>query len=105
MTTTLSEGAQEARELYEGGLSLRQVGALLGISHTRVHARLQAEGVPMRAAAPRRRHLQLVTAPPPRPAPLVVPPERAAMAFTADRGWHLVQAPPAWMLEMLSELD
>ncbi|WP_167759165.1 hypothetical protein [Blastococcus sp. TF02A-35] len=42
----------------------------------------------------------------PRPAqPLQVAPERAALAFTADRGWHMVQAPPAWFLDLLAELD
>jgi hypothetical protein len=29
----------------------------------------------------------------------------AAIAYSADRGWHPVQAPPGWFLELLAELD
>ena len=36
---------------------------------------------------------------------LDVPPADAAIAYTADRGWHMVQAPPGWLLELLAELD
>ncbi len=36
----------------------------------------------------------------PRTTPRVVfVPAQTAMAFTADRGWHLVQSPPDWWLE------
>jgi len=27
------------------------------------------------------------------------------LAFTADRGSHLVQTPPSWFLELLDEMD
>ena len=101
--TAATTDSQQARQLYEDGLTLRQVAGLLGISTTQVWRLLQAAGVPMRGA--HRGNLRLVTeAPAPAPAPRALP-EGAAVAFTADRGWHLVQAPPAWMLDLLAELD
>ena len=89
--------ARQARELYAAGRSLRQGGAALGIAHTTVRFLLAGGDQP-----PRRRHLRVVpdAGPAFRPAP-----ERVAMAYTADRGWHLVQAPPAWALDLLAELD
>lgn len=97
-------GAEQARELYEAGLSLRQVAARLGVSHTKVQHDLLRAGVRLRQQ--HRRHLAVVPDRPPRRPPLLeVPPERAAVAFTADRGWHLVDAPPGWLLDVLAELE
>jgi len=91
---------QRARQLYEDGLSLRQVAERLGVAHTTVRRELQTAGVPLR-----RRHLRVVPGLPPRPpATLTVAPERSAIAYSADRGWHMVQAPPRWFLELLSDL-
>jgi hypothetical protein len=88
--------------LYEDGLSLREVGARLGVSHVTVKRLLDGAGVPLR-----RGHLKAVPDLPSRPGsrPLHVSPEAVAIAFTADRGWHMVQAPPGWFLDLLAELD
>ena len=93
----------EARQLYENGLSLRQMGARLGVSQVTVGRLLRDAGVPMRKAA---RHLRVVPDVRARCSPaLQVPPDRAAMVYTADRGWHTVQSPPAWALDLLAELE
>ena len=125
MTTGQLVQLQEARQLYEDGLSLRQVAARVGITHNAVKKRLLKAGVTLRPAhrpitntnaaavrarerrqASRRRYLRVVPdAPRPAQRALTVPPERTAIAFTADRGWHMVQAPPGWFLELLAELD
>lgn len=83
-----------------------EVAERLGISSATVRQHLRAAGVPIS------RHLTVVRKapvdrerPPGTPAPLVVPPERAAVAFTADRGWHLVDAPPRWLLDKPAELE
>jgi hypothetical protein len=34
-----------------------------------------------------------------------VPPEQAAIAYTADRGWHMTEVPPAWFLDLLAEME
>lgn len=125
----LEERRQLERRLYEEeGLSLREVAERVGVTHNAVKKDLLAVGVRLRPArrptskaavtpasrqvtAPRRRHLRAVPDWPPRavqapmPVPLDVPPERAAIAYPADRGWHMVQAPPGWFLDMLAELD
>ena len=101
MTAAIADGedkAVEARRLSAEGLSLRQVATRLGVSHTTVRFWLAGASQSLRP-----RHLQAV--PPRSPATLHVPPDRAAMAYTADRGWHLVQAPQAWALDLLAELD
>ncbi|TFV52658.1 helix-turn-helix domain-containing protein [Blastococcus sp. TF02A_35] len=87
------------RRLYEAERwSLRQVAAHLGVSHSTVRWLLLEQKVAM--LRPR-----LWVAPDAPPAPLQVALERAAIAFTADRGWHMVQAPPAWFLDLLTEID
>nr|WP_255411596.1 helix-turn-helix domain-containing protein [Blastococcus sp. TBT05-19] len=90
---------REARRLYEEeGRSLRQVAARMGVSHSTVRRLLLEQGVSMRRP-------RLWAVPDAPPAALQVAPERASIAFTADRGWHLVQAPPGWFLDLLAELD
>lgn len=105
MTSPAATGQPErAVELYAQGLSLRQVGEQLGIAHTTVRTLLLRAEVPL--ALPGRRHLTVV----PdhrsrRPAVMQVAPDRATVAYTADRGWHMTQAPPGWFLDMLAELE
>lgn len=93
--------AERARELYEAGLPLRRVAERLGVTHTTVARDLRAGGV-----RTRRRHLTAVPDvrsghPPPR----TVDPVRPAIAFTAARGWHMVETPPGWFLDLLADLD
>ena len=96
--------AERARELYESGLSLRQVGAAMGVAHTTVRFLLAAgEVVPQPRPAAQRRQAAVVSRAAPHP--LDVPPERAAIAYTPERGWHMVQAPPRWFLDLLIEVD
>lgn len=100
MTAALTgtDRAGEARQLYEAGLSLRQVAARVGVAHTTVRRLLQDAGV-----QPRLSVVPAVPRPPQRV--LDVPPGRAAIAYSADRGWHMVQAPPWWFLDLLAEID
>ncbi|MFQ1002628.1 helix-turn-helix domain-containing protein [Modestobacter sp. SSW1-42] len=103
MTAALTGNAdrlQLVRELYKDGLSLRQVAARVGVAHTTVRRLLEGAGVTIR-----QRHLRVVPdAPRAAQGALDVPPADAAIAYTADRGWHMVQAPPGWFLELLAEL-
>lgn len=97
--------AETVVELYGQGLSLRQVAARLGVSHMTVKRDL-ADGKRL----PRERHLRVVRDRPRRrravrPAAVFVPPAGAAIAFTADRGWHLTEAPPGWFMDLLAELS
>ena len=99
--TARGDRQQRARELYASGLSLRQVGAQLGVSHTTVRFLLAGGG-----PAPRQRHLRVVPDAPRAARPVLqVPPGRAALAYSADRGWHMTEAPPGWFLELLAELE
>lgn len=92
---------QRARELYAELGSLRQMAARMGVSHTTVRFLLADAGT-----TPQRRHLRVVPeAPRAAQSALQVPPDRAAIAYSAVRGWHMTQAPPGWFLEMLAELD
>lgn len=50
---------ESARELYESGLSEREVAEKMGLSKTRVHALLVEAGVERRPAAPRKRFVRL----------------------------------------------
>jgi hypothetical protein len=97
-----ADRTEQARQLYGEGLSLRQVAARMGIAHTTVRTLLLTG-----RTEPRRPHLRAVQDLPSRAESrkLQVPPERAAIAFTADRGWHMVQAPPGWFLDLLAEVD
>jgi len=107
--------AERARELYESGMSLRQVGAVMGVAHTTVRFLLAAgeapehprhlQAVPASARAPRPTVQRQVVPTRAEPRPMTVEAERAAIAYSADRGWHMVQAPPGWFLELLAELD
>ena len=91
----------QVAELYASGLSLQQVAARVGVSHTTVRRQLEDAGV-----AIRQRHLRVVPdAPRPAQGALDVPPGEAAIAYRADRGWHMVQAPPGWFLELMAEID
>ena len=96
--------AVEAVELYPEGLTVAEVAERRGRSRSVVRTDLRRASVQMRPGSPRPLYLVRDRDRQP-PAPLHVPPERAAMAYTADRGWHLVQAPPAWALDLLAELD
>lgn len=98
---------ETTRELYGQGLSMRQVADRLGVDAMTVHRDLVRVGAEIR-----NRHLTVVRDRPRRrrepvsPPPLrFVPPEGAAVAFTADRGWHMVEAPPGWFLDLLAEAD
>jgi hypothetical protein len=51
----------------------------------------------------RPRHLTAVPAAP--PAPREVRPDCAAIGYTAERGWHMTEAPPSWLLDILAEAD
>ncbi|PRY37186.1 hypothetical protein LY71_12451 [Geodermatophilus tzadiensis] len=108
-----------AVELCESRLSLGQVGARLGMSQTAVKHRLRVAGVRLRSpssqappmcrlaeqleesilAAERHLHLAGLQAvalgPAPVPSRQHVAPERAAVAFTAARGWNMTKAPRA----------
>lgn len=115
-----------ARQLYEEGLSLLAVADRLGVSYSRVRRELLRAGVTLRPArrpsrhaspaasgdasrsAPPRRHLHPVPDQAPirsAPRPLMVAPERAAIAFTADRGWHMTSAPAGWLLDVIAEVE
>jgi len=92
---------RRARELYAELGSLRQVGAELGVSHTTVRF-LLAGGEP----APRQRHLRVVPDASRAAQPVLrVSPERAAIAYSTGRGWHITQTPPGWFLDLLADLD
>ncbi|RBY94092.1 hypothetical protein DQ244_01650 [Blastococcus sp. TBT05-19] len=84
---TRDERSRQVAELTAEGWSRAEVAELLGVACSTVYAdlvRLRERSAPI---------------------PLDVSPERAAIAFTADRGWHVVQAPPAWFLDLLAEVD
>jgi hypothetical protein len=108
----------DAVELYESGLSLRQVGARLGMSHTAVKHRLLVTGVRLRLPSsqappmcrlPEHLEVSVLTAerhllslaqavaldPAPVPSRQHVTPERAAVAITAACGWHMTERQPA----------
>jgi hypothetical protein len=91
------ERRQRAAELYEQGLTLRQVGERLGVNKSTVHADLVRAGVPLR-------HLRLVPDPAPARATRFIPPDGSAVAFTAERGWHMTSAPPGWFLDLLADI-
>jgi transcriptional regulator with XRE-family HTH domain len=102
MTAALEDGGRRLErvlDLYSSGLSLRQVAGRVGVSHTTVRRLLEGAGVPIR-----QRHLLVVPNDPwPAQRALDVPPAEAAIAYSADRGWHIVQAPPTWFLELLAD--
>jgi predicted ArsR family transcriptional regulator len=93
-----------ASELYRAGRSLHAIADELGVTERSVYRYLRADAVlPRRKPAagsgrPRRRRRRVAVE---RHAPF----ERAAIAFTADRGWHMTEAPPGWFLDLLAELD
>jgi len=98
---SVDERRRRVLELHQEGLSLRQVAARVGVAHTTVRQDLAVMG-----SEPHQRHLSVVPdAPRPAQQALDVPPECAAIAYSAGRGWHMVQAPPGWFLELLAELD
>jgi hypothetical protein len=89
---------ERACSLYEQGLTLQLVAERLGVARSTVHQDLVRAGVGLR-------HLRLVPDPAPAQARRFVPPDGAAVAYTADRGWHMTQAPPGWFLDLLAEVD
>jgi hypothetical protein len=83
------------------------VGQRLGLTDVTVLRDLRALGVSTRPPGRRSvRHLRVVPdASRTAQRVLDVPPGEVAIAYSADRGWHMVQAPPGWLLELLAELD
>lgn len=119
---SLDERRQRTAELYVGGMSLRQIAARVGVTHSMVKKDLQRVGVKLRrpgnptGATPARPHRAPRSRAAPRqqgvrqaagrtPAPVFLPPGGVAVAFTAERGWHMTQAPPGWFLDLLAEVD
>lgn len=87
-------------ELRGQGLGIREIAEELRVSTNTVQGDLHAlrgEPVPLRAPRRRRPGLEPVTAPAGLPRP--------GIAFTAERGWHLVEAPPGWLLDLLAEVE
>jgi len=111
-TQAAARREERAVELYEQGLTTRQAAEqLAGVPVGRLSlpaagwGRHEQEGTRCRDQSPWR-HLQAVSDVPSwHMRPLDVPPGRAAIAYSADRGWHMVQAPPGWFLELLAEVD
>lgn len=93
------ERRQEAAELYRQGLTIYEIADRVGVTSPTVWRDLVEAGV-----IPHMRH-RYPAARKPRRRPPVITPERAALAFTADRGWHMVQAPPGWLLDALAEME
>lgn len=91
--------AELVRELYESGMTQGQVALKLRISIDAVRKDMRSRGVRPRLMVVNSRH---VTKGPP---VMQVDPSSVAVAFSADRGWHLTKVPPAWTLEMLADLD
>jgi len=92
---------RRVRELSDAGRSLRQIGAELGVSHTTVRF-LLASG----ETVTQPRHLRVVRDASRAAQPVLrVSPERAAIAYSTGRGWHMTQAPPGWFLDLLADLD
>lgn len=87
------------RELYESGLTQGQVALQLNICVDTVRRDLRSLGVQSPTMARTYRHVT-----PLRPVQLANP-TAPAVAFSAARGWHVVDAPPAWALDMLANLD
>jgi DNA-binding CsgD family transcriptional regulator len=103
---SVEERQVRAAELYQQGLSLRQVAARLGVSHTTVKRDLHGVQLRPRALRVVRDPLpgRLVPDPAGASPTRFVPPERAALAFTPERGWHMTQAPPSWFSDLLAEM-
>lgn len=95
------ERRERVRQLREQGLTVRQIAAQLGLSTRPVMDELHA----LRGTRPAPRLRVVRDVPRARPAVREVRPERAAIAYTAGRGWHMTEAPPGWLLDILAEVD
>lgn len=98
-----------ASALRWSGRDMAAAAAELGVDEGTLQVRIDMLSGPDRAELDRRirpRHLAAVPATPaPQAQPREVHPDRAAIAYTADRGWHMTEAPPEWLLDILAEVE